>query len=141
VAADVAAAAPDHVVTVSTPADPVIVVGDELALRQVVRNLVRNAVVHTPPATRVDVSVTASESQVIIEVRDDGPGMSDEAASHVFERFYRPDEGRSRAVAGTGLGLAIVESIVTAHHGTVSVRTSPGHGATFTVVLPAVAAS
>jgi signal transduction histidine kinase len=66
--------------------------------------------------------------------------MSEDAAAHVFERFYRPDEGRSRAVAGTGLGLAIVESIVNAHHGTVSVRTSPGDGATFTVVLPAIAA-
>jgi len=141
VAADVAATAPDHVVMVSVPVDPVIVVGDELGLRQVIRNLVRNAVVHTPPATRVDVSVNASQSQVVVEVRDDGPGMSDEAASHAFERFYRPDEGRSRAVAGTGLGLAIVESIVSAHHGTVSVRTSLGHGATFTVVLPAVAAS
>jgi two-component system OmpR family sensor kinase len=142
VAADVAATAPDHVVTVSVRgAVPVIAVGDELGLRQVVRNLVRNAVVHTPPGTRVDVSVTAREAEVVVVVRDDGLGMSEDAAAHVFERFYRPDEGRSRAVAGTGLGLAIVESIVTAHHGTVSVRTSPGHGATFTVVLPGVAAS
>jgi two-component system, OmpR family, sensor kinase len=142
VAADVAATSPDHVVTVSLPAaGPVLVLGDELGLRQVVRNLVRNAVVHTPPGSRVDVSVTASQSTVVVEVRDDGPGMSEEAALHVFERFYRPDEGRSRAVAGTGLGLAIVESIVNAHHGTVSVRTSPGHGASFTVVLPVVAAS
>ena len=141
VAADVAATAPDHVVTVSVPdACPVIVVGDELALRQVVRNLVRNAVVHTPPGTGVDVTVTTREAEVVVAVRDDGPGMSEDAAAHVFERFYRPDEGRSRAVAGTGLGLAIVESIVHAHHGTVSVRTSPGYGATFTVVLPAVRA-
>ena len=140
VAADVAATAPDHGVTVSVPEDgPVVVVGDELGLRQVVRNLIRNAVVHTPAGTHVDVTVTASEADVVVDVRDDGPGMSEEAAAHIFERFYRPDEGRSRTVAGSGLGLAIVESIVSAHHGTVSVRTSPGHGATFTVVLPAVA--
>ena len=100
----------------------------------------RNAVVHTPPGTGVDVTVTTREAEVVVAVRDDGPGMSEDAAAHVFERFYRPDEGRSRAVAGTGLGLAIVESIVHAHHGTVSVRTSPGYGATFTVVLPAVRA-
>jgi len=141
VAADVAAAAPDHVVTVTvSEPGPVLVVGDELGLRQVVRNLVRNAVVHTPSGTHVDVSVSTTQSGVVLDVRDDGPGMSKDAATHVFERFYRPDEGRSRSVAGTGLGLAIVESIVHAHHGAVSVRTSPGHGATFTVVLPAVAA-
>jgi two-component system OmpR family sensor kinase len=138
VAADVAATAPDHVVTVAVPQPgPVTVVGDELGLRQVVRNLVRNAVVHTPPGTHVRVTVSAAEAEVVVDVADDGPGMSQETAAHVFERFYRPDEGRSRAVAGTGLGLAIVESIVLAHHGTVSVRTSHGNGATFTVVLPA----
>jgi two-component system OmpR family sensor kinase len=72
----------------------------------------------------------------VLEVADDGPGMTAEQASHVFDRFYRCDDGRSRSEGGSGLGLSIVASIVEAHGGGVSVETAPGEGARFRVVLP-----
>ena len=73
---------------------------------------------------------------VVLDVEDDGPGMTTEQAQRVFERFYRADQARNRASGGTGLGLAIVDGLVTAHGGTVSVSTAPGHGADFQVKLP-----
>jgi two-component system OmpR family sensor kinase len=73
---------------------------------------------------------------VVLDVEDDGPGMTTDQAQRVFERFYRADAARNRASGGTGLGLAIVAGLVSAHGGTVSVRTSPGQGADFQVKLP-----
>ena len=73
---------------------------------------------------------------MVLDVEDDGPGMTAEQAQRVFERFYRADAARNRASGGTGLGLAIVAGLVTAHGGTVSVRTAPGQGADFQVRLP-----
>jgi two-component system OmpR family sensor kinase len=73
---------------------------------------------------------------VVLDVEDDGPGMTTEQAQRVFERFYRADQARNRASGGTGLGLAIVHGLVAAHGGTVTVRTVPGHGADFQVKLP-----
>jgi two-component system OmpR family sensor kinase len=73
---------------------------------------------------------------VVLEVRDQGPGLTPEQAERVFERFYRTDKARSRAHGGTGLGLSIVAAITAAHGGTVEVATEPGRGATFRVVLP-----
>jgi two-component system OmpR family sensor kinase len=73
---------------------------------------------------------------VVLDIEDDGPGMTAEQAQRVFERFYRADQARNRASGGTGLGLAIVDGLVRAHGGTVSVRTAPGHGAAFQVKLP-----
>ena len=73
---------------------------------------------------------------VVLDVEDDGPGLTSEQAQRVFERFYRADAARNRASGGTGLGLAIVAGLVNAHGGTVSVRTAPGRGADFQVRLP-----
>ena len=73
---------------------------------------------------------------VVLDVEDDGPGMSGDQAQRIFERFYRADAARNRASGGTGLGLAIVAGLVAAHGGTVSVRTAPGRGADFQVKLP-----
>jgi two-component system OmpR family sensor kinase len=73
---------------------------------------------------------------VVVDVADDGPGMTSEQAQRVFERFYRADQARNRASGGTGLGLAIVHGLVTAHGGTVTVTTAPGRGADFQVKLP-----
>ncbi|TDE10981.1 sensor histidine kinase [Jiangella asiatica] len=117
------------------------VVGDAVRLRQVVDNLVRNATVHTPPGTTVDVSVGGSEDGwAVVEVRDDGPGLSEDDAAHVFERFYRADPSRSRADgtrdSGSGLGLAIVAALVAAHGGRVELASALGRGATFRVLLP-----
>jgi two-component system OmpR family sensor kinase len=119
--------------------DVPVVLGDEARLRQVVGNLMTNALSHTPPDARVTVSLAEeadAPGMVALRVSDTGPGMAAADAERVFERFYRPDTSRNRAVGGTGLGLAIVASLVAAHGGTVDLTTAPGQGATFTVRLP-----
>jgi two-component system, OmpR family, sensor kinase len=122
-----------------------VVLGDEARLRQIVGNLVTNALVHTPGDARVTVTLAEEPGQtgaeddggtVLVRVADEGPGMPAEDAARVFERFYRADPSRSRAAGGTGLGLSIVASLVAAHGGTVDLRTAPGQGTTFTVRLP-----
>jgi two-component system OmpR family sensor kinase len=117
--------------------DVPVVLGDEARLRQVVGNLVTNALVHTPRDARVQVTLAEDEpDSVLVRVTDEGPGMAPEDAERVFERFYRADTSRTRAAGGTGLGLAIVASLVAAHGGTVHLDTAPGQGAAFTVRLP-----
>jgi two-component system OmpR family sensor kinase len=116
-----------------------VVIGDEARLRQVVGNLVTNALTHTPAGTRVTVTVAqdASDADVLLlRVADEGPGMDAADAERAFERFYRADTSRTRAAGGTGLGLAIVESLVAAHGGSVDLATAPGEGAVVTVRLP-----
>src|SRR5439155_17435352 len=96
--------------------------------------------VRTPPATPVTVSVRTEDGVGRLDVSDEGPGMSEEDAAHVFERFYRADVSRTRASGGTGLGLAIASALVTAHSGTLTVDTSPGRGSTFSVRVPLASA-
>nr|WP_330180220.1 HAMP domain-containing sensor histidine kinase [Nocardia sp. NBC_01503] len=112
------------------------VVGDEARLRQVLANLLGNALTHTPAPTPVTVRLTPSRDEVRVDVSDAGPGLAPDAALRVFERFYRTDSSRARASGGTGLGLSIVQALVVAHGGRVTVDTAPGAGATFTVRLP-----
>ena len=114
-----------------------VVVGEDGALRQVLTNLVANALAHTPPATPVEVALGRRGDTVVVEVRDHGTGLDPDVAERVFERFYRADKSRSRASGGTGLGLAIVAAIVGRHQGTVRHAETPGGGATFRVELPA----
>ena len=114
------------------------VIGDEARLRQVLGNLVANALQHTPADTRVTVRVGTRGDDAIVEVADQGPGMLQSDADRVFERFYRADSSRTRASGGAGLGLSIVDSLVRAHGGRVSVTTGPGVGCCFRVVLPRV---
>jgi two-component system OmpR family sensor kinase len=165
---------------VVAPGTAFLVDGDEPRLRQVVANLVNNAITHTPAGTPIRVKIgrgtlethrangargpadtpeTAAPGEwggaagasvttelsgadehvvpaVVLDVEDDGPGMTVDQAQRVFERFYRADAARNRASGGTGLGLAIVAGLVSAHGGTVSVRTAPGKGADFQVKLP-----
>jgi two-component system OmpR family sensor kinase len=166
------------------PGAAFLVNGDEARLRQVIGNLVNNALTHTPPGTAVRLRIASGTltppdgspragaddagagdtgdaragagragvdagsagagdgrggrpvPAVVLDVEDDGPGMSAEQAQRVFERFYRADLARTRISGGTGLGLAIVAGLVAAHGGTVSVRTAPGKGANFQVRLP-----
>ncbi|SDZ22513.1 two-component system, OmpR family, sensor kinase [Geodermatophilus africanus] len=125
-----------------------VVLGDEARLRQVVGNLVTNALVHTPPTAALTVTVSDEPApadaapdgedggMVVLRVADQGPGMAPEHAARVFERFYRADASRARTAGGTGLGLAIVSALVAAHGGTVHLDTAPGRGAVFTVRLP-----
>src|SRR5262249_13129468 len=100
-------------------------------------NLLTNARVHTPARTPVEVRVGLDNGDAVVDVVDHGPGLGPDAAAHAFERFYRADASRSRKQGGAGLGLAIVAAVVGAHGGTVKVRSEVGHGATFSVRLPA----
>lgn len=140
------------------PGTAFLIEGDEQRLRQVLANLVNNAITHTPDGTPVRVKIARGTLEagasaeatgsggaqasgqtvpaVVLDVEDDGPGMTADQAQRVFERFYRADAARNRASGGTGLGLAIVAGLVSAHGGTVSVRTAPGRGADFQVKLP-----
>ncbi|GAA0267969.1 HAMP domain-containing sensor histidine kinase [Actinomadura nitritigenes] len=117
-----------------------IVTGDELRLRQALSNLTSNALAHTPPGTPISVELSQGRlddtAALVLDVADQGPGLTPEQAERVFERFYRTDTSRTRRTGGSGLGLAIVASLAAAHKGTASVHTSPGAGATFRITLP-----
>ncbi|WP_430379825.1 sensor histidine kinase [Streptomyces sp. B1-3] len=112
------------------------VLADESRLRQVVTNLIGNAIGHTSPGTPIRIGVGTVGGHAVLEIADEGPGLTEEQARRIFERFYRADTSRTRATGGAGLGLAIVHSLVTAHAGHVEVRSAPGRGATFRVLLP-----
>jgi heavy metal sensor kinase len=107
--------------------------GDEGLLRRMVINLLDNAVRYTPPGGKVSATLEAQGTDVRIRIADTGVGIKPEAASRVFERFYRADESRSRQQDGFGLGLSIVKWIAESHHGAVELISEPGHGSTFTV--------
>lgn len=133
---DAGAVDPERAVTLAVGDGGVWVDGDEHRLRQVVANLIGNALVHTPATAAVRVAVRTEGGRAVLEVHDEGPGIPPDVADRIFERFYRADPSRSRLRGGTGLGLAIVEAIVAAHGGRVSVRTAPGTGTTFRVDMP-----
>jgi two-component system, OmpR family, sensor kinase len=135
VVTDATVVEPNRWVTVDAP-ESVLVIGDDDRLRQVVGNLVTNARTHTPPGTPVHVYVRTEGPNALVMVRDEGPGMDAETASHVFERFYRADVSRSRTQGGAGLGLSIVAAVVSALGGSVAVDTAPDSGATFAIRLP-----
>src|SRR6267378_3703608 len=133
--ADARAVAPQRDIKLVSPG-PVIVNGDDTRLRQVLGNLVRNALVHTPPESPIDVSLTTEDSVALLSVADHGPGLDPEEVDRIFEPFYRADPSRSRDSGGAGLGLSIVSAVVIAHGGHVMVRETDGGGATFEVELP-----
>jgi two-component system OmpR family sensor kinase len=134
---DAHAAGPQHYWQLDVPNEPVVVIGDQQRLHQVLANLLANARTHTPEGTAVMVRVGATEDAAILQVIDSGPGIPAGLQSHIFERFARGDSSRSRAAGSTGLGLSIVYAVVTAHRGTVSVQSVPGQ-TVFTVALPLV---
>ena len=117
-------------------AEPAVVDGDEMHLRQVVANLLANVRVHTPAGTPVRVSVGVEDGWARLEVTDDGPGMEPETLAKVFERFFRADPSRRRSGGGTGLGLAIVAAIAEAHGGRARAESVVGDGSTFLIELP-----
>ncbi|MGI5499601.1 HAMP domain-containing sensor histidine kinase [Lentzea sp. CA-135723] len=124
-------------VTLSVTADPGLFVrADALRLRQVLDNLVGNALRYVPAGGSVAVDGTRHDDACVITVRDTGAGIAEEDLPHVFDRFWRADKSRSRSTGGSGLGLAIVRKLVEAHGGTVDVTSTTGIGTTFRVRLP-----
>lgn len=133
------------------PGAAFLVTGDEVRLRQVIGNLMSNALTHTPDGTPIDVRLglgfidtapappgapAQAVRAAVLDIEDHGPGLTPEQAQRVFERFYRADQARTRKSGGSGLGLAIVSALVSAHGGTATVRSAPGRGATFRITLP-----
>ena len=116
--------------------EPAPVVGDRARLRQVIDNLFANVRAHTPEGTPVSVGLEQVDGRVELRVADRGPGLTEEQAAQVFERFYRVDGSRARASGGVGLGLSIVAAVAEAHGGTAEAEPTPGGGATFVVSLP-----
>ncbi len=137
---DALVTAPDREIDLSAEGGA-IVSGEPSQLRQVLANLLRNALQHTPAGTPIAVRATRAGTRVRLEVRDHGPGLPTSDADALFERFWRAEAGRERGRAGAGLGLAIVAGIVEAHGGTVHAANAPEGGAVFTVELPAAAAA
>jgi two-component system OmpR family sensor kinase len=130
------AAAPGRTIGASIEG-PALVAGDRDQLRQVLGNLLRNAFVHTPEGTPIEVTLGRDGGDVRLEIRDHGPGLPTSDAEALFERFWRSEGGRERGRGGAGLGLAIVAAIVDAHDGEVRAGNAPGGGAIFVVTLPA----
>jgi two-component system OmpR family sensor kinase len=130
------AAGPNHPVTFNTSGDEIFTLGDEVRIHQVVANLLANARAHTPAGTPITVSVLSTDAGVEVSVADKGPGLSAEDQKRIFERFYRADSSRVRTGAdGSGLGLSIVDAVMRAHGGSVSVQSTPGEGAVFTLLF------
>ncbi|MCC7371685.1 MAG: HAMP domain-containing protein [Chloroflexi bacterium] len=131
------ALAPEHEVR-AEDAGPVVVLGNEDRLRQLVTNLVENGIRYTPPGGHITVRACRPDERTArLEVADDGIGIPSEHLPRVFDRFYRVDPARSRATGGTGLGLSIVKHIVEVHGGSVWAESEPGVGSRFVVTLPA----
>lgn len=135
-ALDASATEPDRPIAVDTPEHLVVIVGDEDRLRQVVANVVTNAVVHTPAETPISLTVSVRDHSAVVEVIDHGPGMTPDVAARVTERFYRADLSRSRDSGGSGLGLSIVDAAVAAHGGSIVIDSSPGAGTTVRLTFP-----
>jgi two-component system OmpR family sensor kinase len=135
--ADAQAQSPDRPIDYRGPDGPVLVDVDADRIRQVLGNLLGNAVTHTPDGTPVHVSVLREGESVRLEVRDEGPGLQPDQVTRLFERFYRADPNRSRSRGGSGLGLAIVQAIVHASSGAVTCTSAVGAGTSFVVTLPA----
>jgi two-component system OmpR family sensor kinase len=135
--ADARAVEPDRPVTAEVPAS-FLVIADEPRIRQVLANLLGNVRAHTPRGTPATVRLYGHRGGAVLEVADAGPGLSEQEAARVFDRFYRGSRGGEAGgdSTGSGLGLSIVQAIAAAHGGDVSVQTAPGRGTTFRLWLP-----
>ena len=134
VVASAKAAGPDHPIELNLPQQELFVLGDSRRIHQVVANLLANARTHTPLGTKINVTARQTLAEVIIEVADNGPGLSKSDQERIFERFFRADPARVRnSGEGSGLGLSIVDAVMKAHGGYVSVKSELDKGATFTL--------
>jgi len=116
--------------------EPATVGGDDMRLRELFLNLLDNAIKYSAPGGQVDLALTKQERMARVSISDHGIGISTDEQIRIFDRFYRTDAARAHTKKGTGLGLAICKWIVEAHHGTIEVRSEPGKGAMFTLLLP-----
>jgi two-component system OmpR family sensor kinase len=134
VVASAKAAGPNHPIELNLPPEELFVLGDSRRIHQVVANLLANARTHTPLGTKINVTARQTLAEVIIEVADNGPGLSKSDQERIFERFFRADPARVRnSGEGSGLGLSIVDAVMKAHGGYVSVKSELDKGATFTL--------
>jgi len=131
----------DRPLTLTAGPDPVVIYADEEKIRQVIANLLGNAMRHTPDGTPVLVTVHADADRAHLRVADAGPGMTTAQAARAFERFYRADPSRTRTSGGAGLGLSIVAAMAAVHGGGTGLTTEPGQGCVFHVWLPLAAAN
>jgi signal transduction histidine kinase len=127
---------PKSVELVVTAVDQVRVYGDPDRLKQLLLNLIDNAIKYTPAAGKVYLALSKANGWATIEISDTGTGIPPEDLPHIFDRFYRVDKARTRQQGGSGLGLSIAKSIAKAHRGEIHVRSVVGEGTTFTVLLP-----
>jgi two-component system phosphate regulon sensor histidine kinase PhoR len=107
-----------------------------LKLTQVINNLIENALKYTPEGSHIEIRASMKQLGVEIRISDNGPGIPEADLSHIFERFYRVEKGRSREKGGTGLGLSIVKHIVQLHGGKVDVQSKVGQGVAFILLFP-----
>jgi two-component system phosphate regulon sensor histidine kinase PhoR len=128
--------AKEYQVTVSMNCRPISMIANVQQLRELLSNLITNAIKYNKPDGKVNVTVTTEAKEAIIVVEDTGVGIPDDARQRVFERFYRVDKGRSKKVGGTGLGLSIVKHIVGYYNGTIELESKLMEGSKFTVHLP-----
>ncbi|MGH9427542.1 MAG: sensor histidine kinase, partial [Terriglobia bacterium] len=131
--------AEDKQIQLETQLSPhVKVQGDRYRLKQVLLNLIDNAIKYCPAGSEVHVRLFKEAETIVLEVFDNGSGIPPEALRHLFDRFYRLDKARSRELGGSGLGLSICKSICEAHGGQIEARSQPANGTTFRVTLPAL---
>jgi signal transduction histidine kinase len=123
-------------VQLQTPEEQVIIQADSLRLRQVLLNLLTNAIKYTPDNGEISISLEANDEKVEIAISDTGMGIGSEHLEKIFERFYRINKTHNRNDGGSGLGLAIVKWIVDAHRGMIKVSSIPGQGSKFSISLP-----
>lgn len=124
-------------ITAGAPASPLMVLGDEHSLAEVIIILLDNAIKYSPEKSRITVSVHQAQATATISVADNGIGIKASDIPYLFDRFYRADTSRTKQTThGYGLGLAIAQNIISKHNGTISVKSTPGSGSTFTITLP-----
>jgi heavy metal sensor kinase len=128
-----------HITVVCDSSERVMIEGDQARLKQVVVNLLDNAIKYTPNGGRIKLKIAQEEGNAVLDVADDGIGIPPEALPHVFKRFFRVDGSRSRDQGGAGLGLSIVKSICDAHGARVEVSSTPGQGSRFRIRQPLAA--
>ncbi len=121
---------------VDIPPEPLIIPGDISRLQRIIANLLDNAIKYTPAGGKVIISAEGTQTQVVVSIIDSGVGIDEQDLPRIFDRFYRGDQ--SRSTFGNGLGLSLVRALVQAHRGEINVKSSPGEGSTFTVLLPRI---